>query len=476
MKKTTITPNRFIIYTQSWWAKSAFLLSFLVILFSCEEDLNFLGFSNQQRFKVYYAEIPVESSVLWMDSLSTVSFPTVPPSESSRLLFGKYVDPIFGSIEARTFAQFRPAIFPVLSALAQYDSVLLQLRYDFYSYGTSGETNQTISIYEITEVLNFNNSYFFNSPVAISNNPLATADLRVNADYFKEEIPYTSSDSVLTAKFKLANTFGQRLFDAINAEDTLFTNATYFTQQFKGLAIVPQQSDKVVGIDNFDPNTALTLYYHEEDVVKSVTFSLATLIAFTQINSNRSGSELDGLNTFYSDFTGSNNRHIQNGTSIVTKLDFSKFYEYMDTIPRIIINSAELSLNDVGSSTEFAAPQNLSMAMLRMNNRNRTVSSRQDSIDIIPVARSIVVFNGSVLAANDAGGLFALLYSSDDQTYLGYPTIFFQRLFNVKESKYPYWALTPVSPLAGKAVNRTVFPKDNIKLKIYYTRPLLNEN
>ena len=475
MKKTTITPNRFIIYTQSWWAKSAFLLSFLVILFSCEEDLNFLGFSNQQRFKVYYAEIPVESSVLWMDSLGTSSFLS-PSSESSRLLFGKYVDPVFGSIEAKAFAQFRPITYPVLSTIAEYDSVYLQMRYDFYSYGTPGETTQTVSLYEITQILNFDDSYSFNTPVTISRIPLATADLRVNADYFKEEIANTSSDSVLTAKFRLADTFGQRLFDSIDPEDTLFTNLNYFTQQFKGLAVVPQQSDKVVGINNFDAKTVITLYYHEEDVVKTVLFSLANLIAFSQINSNRSGTELDGLNTFYSDFSGTNNRHIQNGTSIVTKLDFSKFYEYMDTIPRIIINSAELSLNDVGSSTEFAVPQNLSMAMLRMNNRYRTVSSRQDTVDIIPVAGAVLISNGSVLASNNAGGVFVLPYSSDDQTYLGYPTIFFQRLFNVKESKYPNWALTPVNPPAGKAVNRTVFPKDNIKLKIYYTRPLLNEN
>ena len=64
----------------------------------------------------------------------------------------------------------------------------------------------------------------------------------------------------------------------------------------------------------------------------------------------------------------------------------------------------------------------------------------------------------------------------DNNTYKTYPTLFFQRLFNLKQNQYPYWAFLPSTPPAGKAVNRTVFQKDNIKLKIYYTRSTLTEN
>ena len=54
---------------------------------------------------------------------------------------------------------------------------------------------------------------------------------------------------------------------------------------------------------------------------KAIVFSLANLIAFSQINADRSVTELSGLNSFYSDYTATNNRHIQNGTSIITKFD-----------------------------------------------------------------------------------------------------------------------------------------------------------
>ncbi len=486
MRKTTITPNRFITYTRSWWAKSTYLLSFLVILFSCEEDLNFLGFNNQQRFKVFYAEIPVASSTLWMDSLSTLSFITDPATESNRLLFGSYQDPVFGTITAKAFSQFKPVTFPTLASTALFDSAILTLRYDFYSYGSSGKTPQTVSVHEITQVMKLTDRYFFNTEIEYNSNPISTSELQVDADYFKVELTDTTPDSLLLAKFTLDNEFGQRLFDAIDRNDTLYTNPTFFTQQFKGLAIVPHQSDKIVRINNFDQNTRLTLYYHEEAVVKSVIFSVEGPIAFTQINSDRSGTELAGLNTTYTQYTSTNNRYIQNGGSLVTQLDFSKFYEYIDTIPAIIINSAELSINNVASVDQYAAPSNLTLALMRSDNRYKTIAADNNTLDPLGFSGLLSIRNfdnltnlsdgGGLFAANDGFGLFTASYSTTNQSYLGYPTLFFQKLFDLKQTEYPYWALFPASPFAGKSVHRAVFPKDSIKLKIYYTRPILEEN
>ncbi|MBL7873423.1 MAG: DUF4270 family protein [Cyclobacteriaceae bacterium] len=477
MKKTIIIQNRFTTYIRSWWAKSSLLfLSLVVILFSCEEDLNFLGFkSNQQRFKVFYAEIPVQSSVLWMDSLRT----SVLSGELSRLLIGKYVDPIFGTIESKAFAQFRPLAFPTISSAAVYDSVVLKWRYDFYAYGTPDETTQSLSIYEISQVLKFEDDYFFNTSVSIGRIPIGETEARVNAAYFKQELANTATDSILTTKIKLSDNFGRRLFDAVNPEDTLFTNLTYFVQQFKGLAIVPTQADKIFGITTFDANTVLTIHYHEVDVQKTISFSLANLVAFSQISANRSGTELAGLNSFYTNFDPGINRYVQNGTSIITKLDFSKFYEYMDTIPNVMINSAELSISDVSSSDEFAVPGNMTLAMVRLNNRFKTIRDKQDTLDIAPLSGSLVSADmDKPFASSDLGGIFSMPYSTTDKNYLGYPTLFFQRLFNSKQYQYPYWALVPSDPPSnnGKAVNRAVFPKEAIKLKIYYTRPLINEN
>ena len=325
--------------------------------------------------------------------------------------------------------------------------------------------------------MNFEDTYFYNRQVSISRVPIGTVGIRINPELFKNELEDSSPDTVITTKVRLSDGFGQRLFNSINPEDTLFTTPSYFSDKFKGLAILATQSDKIFGIDNFSENTVLTIYYHEGNTQKTIGFSLSNRVAFTQITGDRSGTDLTGLNTFYSEFNHPINRYIQNGTSIITKLDFSEFYKYMDTIPNITINSAELSITNVDPTDQFAPPGSLSLAMIKRNNRYKTITGSQDTLDFIAFRGSLIISDlNKLYAANDAGGLFTIPYSNTDHSYVGHPTLFAQRLFNLKQTEYPYWALVPVSPPIGKAVNRVVFPKDNIKLKIYYTRPILTEN
>jgi hypothetical protein len=80
-------------------------------------------------------------------------------------------------------------------------------------------------------------------------------------------------------------------------------------------------------------------------------------------------------------------------------------------------------------------------------------------------------------AITDATTLLGLTYLKDDNKFTSFPTLFFQQLYALKEEKrYTDWALVPVSPTPTKTVNRAVFNKDNIKLKVYYTRPNIPAN
>ncbi len=413
--------------------------------------------------------------MLWMDSLRTSSL----SGELNRIMVGEYMDPVFGTIRAQAYSQFRPLSFPAIANDATYDSIVLSWKYDLYTYGSLNATSQTIDIYEINQTLNFGDTYFFNTQVTTEKVPIGSVGFRINPELFKQELEDSDADTVITTKLRLSDNFGQRLFDSVNPEDTLFTNLTYFTERFKGLAFLPTQSDKIFGINNFDANTVLTVYYHEGTTQKSIGFSLSNLVAFTQIVADRSGTELAGLNGFYTEFDHPTNRYLQNGASIITKLDLTEFYKYMDTIPNIMINSAELSVTNVDATDEYVAPGNLTVAMMKNDNHYKTITGSQDTLDFIGFSGSLIISDlNKLFVADDTGGLFSLPYSSTDKTYLGHPTLFFQQLFNTKQSQYPYWALLPANPpnSNGKAVNRAVFPKDDIKLKIYYTRPIVTEN
>ncbi len=408
-----------------------------------------------------------------MDSLRTTNL----SGETSRLLAGSYVDPIFGNTEAQAFMQFRSAnIATIIPTTAVYDSVVLRMRLDFYNYGSLGETAQTFGVYEISKELNLQQDYFFNSEIGVGRIPIGTSTININHDFFKEKFDASKLDSVITLKVKLNDGFGKKLFDSVDPEDVNYTDFEIFKSTFKGLAIIPQQSDKVIGLNPSDLNSSLILYYHDGDVSKTLSFVFSQGMTFSKILTDRSSSELAGLDQFHTDFDPGLKRYLQGGTSIITKLDFSKYYEYVDTIPNMIINSAELEISGIETSGNFNVPKALSVSMLRLNNRLKTFTNAQDTVDYIN-------FNGKLalgdqlkfFVARDEGQVFSLDYSSTNNTYSGFPTLFLQQLFELKSKPFPFWALRPANPQPGKSVTRLVFPKDKLKLKIYYTRSTLDK-
>jgi hypothetical protein len=428
---------------------------------------------------VVYAEIPVETSVLWMDSLRTTNL----QGESLRILAGNYNDPVFGSAQAQAFMQYRPTTTNTLiNSGAIYDSIVLRLRYDFYSYGSQGETPQTYAVHEVLDTLFSDKNYYSNSVVSISRSPLGTGTAAVNQEFFKSEFDDTDADSVITLKVKLSNTFGQRLFDAVDREDENYTNFDLFKNVFKGLAVLPVNCDKVTGFNHTDLNSVLTLYYHEGDDKKTITYSLSQGVTFSKIIPDRTASEISGLDQFYTEYTPASKAYIQSGTSVITKMDFSKFYEYTDTIPNLVINSAEIVVSGVEQSSQFYLPKTLSLTLLRNNNRYKTYV--EDPENLQTPDPDYVKLNGVVVLADelkfllalDQGGVMNMGYNSSGNSYNSFPTLFFQRLFDVKDARYPYIALRASDPQPGKSVTRFVIPKDGVKLKLYYTRPTRSDN
>ena len=66
----------------------------------------------------------------------------------------------------------------------------------------------------------------------------------------------------------------------------------------------------------------------------------------------------------------------------------------------------------------------------------------------------------------------ALTYDDEDNGYSGFVTLFVQSLFGGRdqEDRLAAVALVPDMPMTVRQVTRTVFSKENVKLRIYYTR------
>ena len=480
-----------------WANRVVQLASLLVALFffSCEDEASVLGFKNQnQKFEASYIEIPIESSVLLLDSQRTSNF--IFQNETNRLLIGQYTDDKFGGVAANAYTQFFTNSGAKLPGDATYDSVTLQLVLDFYHYGsTDALTSQSVSVYEVDEELHYDNrrNYFSKSEALVKPSPLGTKTFTVSP---KELDGYVAdkSDTTILIKIPLDKAFGQRIFDNAIAyrddettKDSTFKVFSEFTKIFKGLSIKTDNGDKIIGVS---PNSAVTVHYHHLDTGKvklNLHLGFFSVTSFSQIKNDRSSSELTGLTQYSQDFSPvSDLRYIQSGTGVYTKLDFRKFFEFCDTIPNVVINSAQLSLGSVAES-DFARPSNLVLRILQSDNRLKKVKSHQDTLDIsaynprFPAhPGTLTLDNGtyvdSDLAMTVLGDTDAFLkYSSEKKSYDGNFALFFQQLAIVRDGvpRYQYFAIYPSTPSMPntKSVNRVIFPKDNIILKVYYTKP-----
>jgi len=478
-----------------WANRVVQLASLLVALFffSCEDEASVLGFKNQnQKFEASYIEIPIESSVVLLDSQRTSNF--VFQNETNRLLLGQYTDDKFGHVAANPYTQFFTNSGTKLPADVTYDSVTLQLILDYYHYGsTDALTSKSISVYELDEELHYDNrrNYFNKSEALVKPTPLGTKTFTVSPKDLDSYVA-DKSDTTIVIKVPLDKAFGQRIFDkAVAYRDQETTNdSTYivfseFTKIFKGLSVKSDNGDKIIGLNT---NSAVTIHYHTP-TADSLNMHLGffNVTCFSQIKNDRSSSDLAGLTQYAQDFNPvSDLRYIQSGTGVYTKLDFRKFFEFCDTIPNIVINSAQLSLGSVVES-DLGGPSNLVLRILRGDNTLKKVKTHQDTLDITAYnprfpahPGTLTLDNGtyvdSDLAMNVLGDADAFLkYSSEKKSYDGNFALFFQQLSIVRAgvTRYQYFALYPSTPSMPntKSVNRVTFPKDNIKLKVYYTKP-----
>jgi hypothetical protein len=327
--------------------------------------------------------------------------------------------------------------------------------------------------------------------VLVKPTPLGSKTFKVSP---KDLDSYASenSDTTILVKVPLDQAFGQRIFDnAILYRDSETTNdSTFkvfseFTKLFKGLSIKTDNGDKVIGIST---NSAVTVHYHTDNA-DSLSFNLGlfNVTSFSQIKNDRSSTELSALTQYAQDFSpASDLRYIQSGTGVYTKLDFGKFFEFCDTIPNVVITSAQLSLGSVAAS-DFTPPPSMVLRILRSDNTVKRVKTLQDTLDLsaynprFPAhPGTLTLDNGSYvdsdLAMNVLGDQDAFLrYSSEKKSYDGNFALFFQQLSIVRDGvpRYQYFVLNPSSPSLPntKSLNRAIFPKGEIKLKVYYTKP-----
>ncbi|AKQ47023.1 hypothetical protein TH63_17455 [Rufibacter radiotolerans] len=342
-------------------AAAALFLSSLV--FSACEDPTAIGLELQEpgtQIGTTYSDTATVkvSTVLLNDSVITLN--------SARVLVGSGSDATFGSLTAKTFAEFGiPTADIVFDANKGADSLVLRLDYDYYF----GDTTQAITwnVYKLTEGFIDQRTYYTSSSLETSAEVLGTVTFRprpkgtyvtlgATGDTLTRNNPYL-------VNIKLDKAPGVELANAILAQsgkEPLKTQQGFLDNLLKGLVIAPastQNNGAVLGLNLNAVNTKLTLYYTATADSKPKEYSfIPTSRFFNQIQSSRAGTPLASLSAHGSSISSgaaNNLAFMQAGAGLVTKIDLpyvTNFRTQNGVSKDLAVNKAELVIPILESS------------------------------------------------------------------------------------------------------------------------------
>lgn len=288
-------------------------------------------------------------------------------STGSRLLVGRYVDPVFGEIKSSAFIDFVPASY-YFDSNAVFDSIVLNLPYDGYYYNDT-LAQKTINVQQLTKEIRLRNNQtdFYNT------GNVATASEIIGSKTF---YPRISKDSLT---IKLANSFGQNLFDKI--QHNQINDVDQLTDYFKGLKISAADTEDA-SIIGFERSGAyMRVYYSIPDDVSTESeyqdftyYSTSDPKAFNKIEGNRSNTLLRNLNGQENEGTSSslnNLAFIQSGIGITTRIDFPSIrniYQVNNNNGQIFKANLKIRLNNAYYSKKLATPDSVAVYVADQNN------------------------------------------------------------------------------------------------------------
>jgi hypothetical protein len=400
---------------------------------------------------------------------------------------------------------------------------------DYYAYGPKVTIDEVVNMYSLIkndrDSLNFYDRYI--NSTLLDYNPIPVGQLSIKKfsrtytgsskfrPYLLTDILYelqTDADpsrrDTIMLQGKLEEEFAFRIFTWIASKgDTGLVNDDYvseFRKEFPGLAFIPTKTGRIIGINPLNGFSRFTFHYHtpsKDSVTTALYFTPFPFVGsngFTNITTTRSG-ELSGISVPQERFFPSNGeRYIQDGSGIITELDLSDYYSFIDTLEDIVINSAEITM-DVKSFQPGISPVPSLFGVIMKNEGGKLValdSTVKEDFDKMSEFVGNVytdLSNFGMATELSAASPFRLTFDNTSMKYSGFATLFFQRLFDNKDKPelniehiafYP--ATAPILKILyandrngypllksgiGNSVNRAVIKPSGIKLKLYYTIP-----
>ncbi len=343
-----------------------FLLTFLTLFFSCTKEPDKIGLSIQ----------PEEDklNVNLTDSLYVLAYSEIIDSiqtdEFSQNVLGSYVDPVFGKTTASIYTQIRLSDNDVdFGESPVLDSIVLNLAYNGY-YGYTGDY-QTINVYELSEGIDPDSTYYSNQSFAANTKVLASKtfvpapedSILADTNYVK---PYLS--------IRLDDALGQRFLNMSGS--TELSDNDFFTDYFKGFFIeaLPVEAEgMLMYYDLEDDYSGLTIYYHTSEDTLDYEFVINEKCARFNHYDHHNYEHADPIfkeHLIYNDsLLGENLLYLQAMGGVRTKISFPTLMDLKKN-HSVMINKAELFIYEPGISNELDPPTKLALARINEEGDN----------------------------------------------------------------------------------------------------------
>jgi len=428
---------------------SGLLTGAALLLLGCENP-SAIGLElnpNENNVATFEKEFVLPSSVILYDSVNTTS--------DSRLLVGKFQDPLFGTVTAKSFSQISRDGEEGLGiiALGEVDSVMFNFEVN-YVHGIYGAFFQTINIRQLTDTLYSAVSYFADDTTNYN-----TRNLVASKKFFYSP----TNDTII--RIKADPTWAIEFFRLISEG----VSNSKLQEQIKGFAILPGNDNTLVF--GFEPaNSKIVLHYHLPDGTDSLSYQLnfdpTSDTRYNSIVADRSGTELEILREKGDEFVPTSGKiYLQPATGVFPKFSIVEYREFVAGLGNVVINRAEIIVGAVDpvSSPDFRIQPPQRLRFIFGNESNKIIGG--NIILQSRIADNVVVTDDSYLSF---GNKFALVATYDTVTVPytnNLPTIFFQQL---RDSVLDVNDLI-IYPEDVSSLNRFVISRDSVRLKIYYT-------
>lgn len=432
------------------------LLISLTVASACSDPSN-IGLDldpNNNQIGVFFTEIPLSASMVLLDSFNTTN--------QGSFVVGGETSPFFGKTEGIGFSRLA---INVSAPLPKQDAILDSIKFNFQVESATGKDFsklKSLKVHLLTEGIQ-DTSYYSFDRLAFDPNTIAENSFDFSA----------RKDTLVSMKMK--EEFAISIFKEMKNGDA-FKDLFSFRRLIKGIAITGNPEEEVSLSVRVGNTTGISVYYHYKgDTVPTVyPISTAQSRHFNYVKNDRQGSQTEIIVQPGTSYNTGDKVGSKSGVGLVLKIDTSPIAAFLDTIKNVTFNEITFHIGPLETTSADNSPP--SFMVMNFTNETNRLLTRFDgepmSVQADGQAQQAIDANGNIVPSVAAPALLA--YFSESRIYNQRITSYMNAVYRSNLQRND-WILYPNSPgTAGddfkKSFKEFVVNKNNIKLKIYYSK------